>query len=300
MHRHLSPHNTSASTLSPNGSHATTAAAALTALAMTLALGLPSASAQTLTNATAAPATPLQASVQQLPQAPRALLWVGNSFFYYNNSIHHPVNQMAREVLGQPVRGTSVTISGAGLDWHDLESLLRPNGLGRYSFVGDNEIRFNPAGRQYDAVIMIDCSQCPLHPQLRDNFHATVRKNAEIARAKGVQPVLLMTWAYQDKPEMAQELAQAYTRAGNENQALVIPAGLAFARAQAERPDIALYVADKRHPSPAGTYLAAATAVATLYGRSVSGVKERGGLSEEHARYLQGVADEVVKQYHRR
>ena len=78
---------------------------------------------------------------------PQAILWVGNSFYYYNNSLHGHFGRLA-DSLGVKVRSTSVTISGSGLDWHDLESLLRPNGLGRYSFVGDNEIRFNPPGRQ--------------------------------------------------------------------------------------------------------------------------------------------------------
>jgi hypothetical protein len=75
------------------------------------------------------------------------MLWVGNSFFYYNNSMHGHFGQLVTSLGEKPaVRGTSVTISGSGLDWHDMESLVRPNGLGRYSFVGDNEIKLQPAG----------------------------------------------------------------------------------------------------------------------------------------------------------
>ena len=57
----------------------------------------------------------------------RSLLWVGNSFFYYNNSMHGHYNELARaaEPEGRH-RGISVTISGSGLDWHDMASLLRP------------------------------------------------------------------------------------------------------------------------------------------------------------------------------
>ena len=50
----------------------------------------------------------------------------------------------------------TVTVSGSGLDWHDMASLLRPNGLGRYFLVGDNEIRFNTTGRQFDTAVMMD------------------------------------------------------------------------------------------------------------------------------------------------
>lgn len=227
---------------------------------------------------------------------PAAILWVGNSFFYYNNSLHGHFGQLAS--AGQVrVRSTSVTISGSGLDWHDLPSLLRPNGLGRYSFVGDNEIRFNPPGRQYDSVVMMDCSQCPVHPQLKDAFFDSVRRNAEIARAQGVRPVLFMSWAYKDKPEMTQQLAAAYTAAGQANGVPVIPVGLAFARAVAARPDIELYAPDKRHPSLAGTYLSACTAYAALYGKSPAGLAYSAGLPPDVAAALQAAAWDTVQAY---
>ena len=58
-----------------------------------------------------------------------------------------------------------------------------------------------------------------------------------------------MSWAYADKPEMTAQLAEAYTIAGNDNNALVIPAGLAFARSISKQPELNLYAPDKRHPS---------------------------------------------------
>ena len=99
----------------------------------------------------------------ELGPTPESILWVGNSFFYYNNSMHNHLGRLVASAGAARVRGTSVTISGSGIDWHDVDSLLRPNGLGRYSFVGDNEVRFNKPGRQYDTAIMMDCSQCPVH-----------------------------------------------------------------------------------------------------------------------------------------
>ena len=96
-----------------------------------------------------------------------SILWVGNSFFYYNNSMHGHYNDLVRS--GEPEaknRSTSLTISGSGLDWHDLAAYLAPDGIGKYSFVPGNKIVFNPPGRQFDTVVMMDCSQCPVHPQL--------------------------------------------------------------------------------------------------------------------------------------
>ncbi len=235
-----------------------------------------------------------------LGQSPQSVLWVGNSFFYYNNSMHtHFGNLVASAGSGSSVRGTSATISGSGLDWHDMESLLRPDGLGRYSFVGDNEVRFNKAGRQYDTAIMMDCSQFPIHPQLQDAFHATARKHSRTLAQAGVHPVLFMSWAYKDKPEMTAQLAEQYTLAANANDALVIPAGLAFARAIAKRADIELYQADKRHPSLAGTYLAVCTAYATLYRKSPVGLGYTAGLDKDLATLLQTAAWETVQDYFR-
>ena len=244
---------------------------------------------------------PAQASPKRLDvggEPASAFLWVGNSFFYYNNSMHNHVGNLARaaDPKGR-FRGTSVTISGSGMDWHDMESYFRPGGIGRYSFVGDNEIVFNKPGRQYDAVIMMDCSQCPIHPQLKNVFHEYARKQSEIAVKHGARPIFFMSWAYKDKPEMTAQLAEQYTIAGNNNDALVIPAGLAFARAIAKRPDLELYQPDKRHPSLAGTYLAACTTYAAITGKSPVGNTYLADLDPRIASFLQLTAWETVQEY---
>ena len=234
---------------------------------------------------------------------PRSVLYVGNSFMYYNNGLHGLTLRIAQAAAGGKAaahRATLLTIGGAGLDWHDLESYLRPDGLGRYSFVGDNEVRFNSPGRQYDTVVLMDCSQCPVHPVLSKIFFDYVRRHSATARAKGVEPMLLMTWAYADKPDMTQGLADAYTEAGRQNRAHVIPAGLAFAASMAVRPDINLYVPDKRHPSLAGSYLAAATLVASVWNVKPVGSTFTAGLPADVARHLQQVAWDTARSYHGR
>jgi hypothetical protein len=263
-------------------------------MALLGAVLLLSACAQTPSAPPAQPAATTAAPASK--KTPEAILWVGNSFFYYNNSMHGHYGRLVTSA-GMRQRSTSVTISGSGLDWHDLESLLRPNGLGRYSFVGDNEIRFNPPGRQYDTVIMMDCSQCPVHPQLQPVFFETVRKNAQLLAKAGVRPVLFMSWAYKDKPEMIKGLADAYVRAGKDNGARVIPAGLAFAKAVSRRPELELWEADKRHPSLAGTYLATCTVFATLTGKSPVGLLYTAGLPADVAALLQQAAWDTVQEF---
>jgi hypothetical protein len=231
-------------------------------------------------------------------EPPRSIMWVGNSFFYYNNSMHNYVRDLVRAADPKmPHRGTSVTIGGSGFDWHDMESYFRPNGIGKYSFVAGNEIRFNKFDKLFDAVIMIDCSQCPIHPKLKPVFHEYAKKQSDIVRKHGAAPIFLMTWAYKDKPEMTAQLAEEYTVAGNSNDALVIPSGLAFANAIAKRPDLELYQLDRRHPSLAGTYLSAATAYAAIYRKSPVGNKHTAGIDADTVQFLQTIAWETVQEY---
>jgi hypothetical protein len=231
-------------------------------------------------------------------EPPRSILWVGNSFFYYNNSMHNYLSNLLRAADPKSsLRSTSVTISGSGLDWHDVESYFRPNGIGKYSFVGDNEIVFNKIDKLFDAVILSDCSQCPVHPQLKSVFHEYAKKHSDTVIKHGARPVFLMTWAYKDKPEMTAQLAEEYTIAGNNNDALVIPAGLAFAKAIGKRPELEFYQLDKRHPTLIGTYLAASTAYASVYRKSPVGNSYVGGIDPKTANFLQSVAWETVQEY---
>ncbi len=232
-------------------------------------------------------------------EPPKSILWVGNSFFYYNNSMHNYLGRLVRAADPKmPHRSSSVTISGSGFDWHDMESYFRPNGIGKYSFVANNEVRFNKLDKLFDAVIMSDCSQCPVHPQLKSVFHEYAKKQSDIVRRHGAIPTFMMTWAYKDKPEMTAQLAEAYTVAGNDNDALVIPAGLAFARAIAKRPDLEFYQPDKRHPTQIGTYLAACTAYAAIYKKSPVGNSYTADIDAQTANFLQAVAWETVNEYY--
>jgi hypothetical protein len=251
--------------------------------------------------ATACAQSPLTPKVKEVGADPASAIYIGNSFFYYNNSLHGHVGSLIRAGMpGFNHRATSVTISGSGFDWHDVDTYFRPNAIGNYSFDAQNRVVFNKIDRLFDVAIMMDCSQCPLHPQLSSVFKDYAKKNADTVRKHGAKPVYFMSWAYQDAPEMTQQLAEAYTREANANDAFVIPAGLAFARSIAQKPDLNLYVPDKRHPSLAGTYLAACTVYASLFKRSPVGLAYNAGLDPATARHLQTVAWETVQDYYKR
>ncbi len=232
-------------------------------------------------------------------EQPASAIYIGNSFFYYNNSLHNHVGNLIRAAApGQRFRSVSATISGSGFDWHDVESYFRPNAVSSYSFDARNNIVFNnPKEKLFDLAILMDCSQCPIHPKLSAVFQEYAKKHSDTVRKHGALPVFFMSWAYSDAPEMTATLAEAYTRAANDNQALVIPAGLAFARSIAQRADLNLYAPDKRHPSLAGSYLAACTVYATLFGKSPVGLSYDAGLDKTTVAHLQQVAWDTVQAY---
>lgn len=226
------------------------------------------------------------------------MLWVGNSFFYYNNSMHGHVGQLLNAAGQKGHRSSSATISGSGINWHDMEAHFKPNAVGSYSFVGDNEVKFNTFDRPFDATLVMDCSQCPIHPKLQSIFYEYAKKHSETLRKHGSEPILFMSWAYSDVPAMTEQLAVEYIKAGQQNNALVVPAGYAFANSVAKRPDLSLIIADKRHPTLAGTYLAACTVLASVYKINPIGNKYAAGLSPEVATHLQTVAWETSQAFH--
>ena len=232
---------------------------------------------------------------------PDSALFVGNSFFFYNNGIQKEVSAFARGG-GNDLRTNMLTISSSYLYWHDLNAYLQPNAVGSRPVLGkDGQVRIVSNSKKdalYDLVIMMDNSNGPIGKASKDIFQATAKEYSAIARAKGVKPVFFMSWAYTDRPEMTAPLAEAYIKAGKDNKALVVPAGLAFARVTAERPDIVLRIKDGRHPTQAGTYLAAATIYATVYQQSPIQNKYNGGLQPEIAEYLKKVAAETVQEFY--
>ncbi len=120
------------------------------------------------------------------PDFPKTEIFIGNSFFYYNNSMHSHVLAMQR--VADPAnkgtyRATSVTISGSGLDWHDVESYFRPKAIGSYSFDDQNNVVFNKLDKLFDVAIMMDCSQCPIHPTLKIGVHR-IRQKGQRHRAR--------------------------------------------------------------------------------------------------------------------
>ena len=240
-----------------------------------------------------------------LKSKPDRVLLVGNSFMYYNCGVGGYISGIAKDKKTK-LTTAMATIGGAGLDWHDVKSYLRPNGLLSYSTLNDgsNKLIFNnyPGGKVFDAVVLQDNSQGPIHPELKKFFEKYAAIHSKDIRATGAEPVFLMTWAYADRPEMTKQLADATIKVANDNKAMVIPVGLAFANALKDRPDLKLTVADNRHPTAAGSYLEGAVIFAALTKSSPEGANFLGGcekpLAQNDAQFLQGIAWKTVKDFY--
>lgn len=212
---------------------------------------------------------------------PENILFIGNSFTYYNNSLHNHIRAL-RQAGGHEV-GTmrSVTISGARLTAHApaLEAQLQAN--------------------PWDAVILQGNSMEAIEEDGVAGFNTAIRHYSKAIAATGADTVLFMTWARTHLPAQTDVLDAAYTAIGNETGAFVVPAGLAFRASADAHPDIVLRMEDHRHPTLAGTYLAACTFYAALFRESPVGSSYTADLDPKTAQTLQQTAWQAVREYYR-
>lgn len=218
---------------------------------------------------------PIAATLVPSDESAAKILFVGNSFTYYNNGLHDHYRKLLRAASADGrSRGLqrSLTISGGTLPEHDggLRQMLSET--------------------SWHKIILQGYSDGPIAAGKAEPFRQAARSYAKIIRDIGAEPVFFMTWAYTDQPEMTVQLAEAYSAIGAELDAAVVPVGLAFARALSLRPELALVIDDNKHPTLAGTYLAACTFYAALSGRSPESLSYTAGLATKDAGFLQEVA----------
>ena len=228
-----------------------------------------------------------------------SLMLVGNSFFYYNNSLHNHLGDLIKNDTNvNAMTRRSITINGSDLPWHDIESYLTNEQIGSYTIDADDNNKYiEKPNIKIDAVIFMACSLCPIHPETKDNFQKYVTKYSEIIRAKDAEPMLFMSWPYGNRPKMIDSLRKVFTSTANKNNLLLIPAGEAFFKFSQAHPDINLYTDDYRHPSKEGTYLAAAVVFATLYGKATAGNQGIMNLDKDIALKIQLSVDKTVSEF---
>jgi hypothetical protein len=238
------------------------------------------------------------AEVQVLKNTtPKRILFVGNSYFYYNDSLHNHVRRIVDELnpgVAEGLQYKSATIGGAALWHHAINNLLAPGKIG--------------VDKPFDLVIFQGGSAEVLSDKRREIFYKTAKFYTEKARETGAEVAFYMTHAYvpphnRAKPNMIDTISRSYIEVGDKNNALVIPVGLAFDRAYKARPDIQLHKSfDGSHPSMLGTYLAACVVYLSVYGGSIDGLTYTyfGEVDEADAQFLQQTATETVSDFFER
>ena len=211
------------------------------------------------------------------------VLFIGNSFTYYNNGLHNHFNRFVRRagVTGEERPTVRImTISGARLSEHApaLVPMLKRT--------------------KWDVVVLQGHSYETIGRNSRAHFRRAVRTFHKQIRDSGASTALYMTWAYEDKPEMTAVISEAYSDIGKSLNAIVVPVGLAFEKAGEVYPDIDLILSDKKHPSLAGTYLAAAVFFGSLYEASPAELNYvPRGLTKDSARKLREIAWQTIEEY---
>lgn len=226
--------------------------------------------------------------IEEVP-APQRVLFIGNSFTYYFNSLHAHVRALTDDLRPKGASKRSfraMTISNGTL----AEHVLGARGM----------IDRGADGRPWDVVVLQGHSRATLKPASRIAFAEAADTLDGWVRAASSRSMLFMTWAYGDRPEMHETVQREYTRLGNRLAATVAPVGVAFQIVEQERPDLAVTGEDQIHPTRFGTYLAASVFYATLYGASPEGSLYHAGLEPERATYAQRVAWRALQEYRSR
>ncbi len=194
----------------------------------------------------------------------KRVLFIGNSYVYYNNLPKVLETLAASASPPEQLETKVVTVGGARLKTHwdtgDAVEALREGG---WDFVVLQE-------QSTLGVLLVDGQQVINDPERL--LFPYARRFHEEARQQGAKTVLALTWSRRSAPEAQARLDHAFFTLGRELGATVTPLGPAWQAALEQHPDLTLYAEDGSHPSPAGTYLAACTLYATLFGRSPEGL----------------------------
>ncbi len=137
-------------------------------------------------------------------------------------------------------------------------------------------------------------------PESPNTFFRYAERFDKEIKANGAATVFYMTWSRKQRKEEQVYLTKAYTRIAEKLGSTLAPVGLAWDDVR-DNPALELYDEDGSHPSLAGSYLAALTLAATLFGEMEETPGElhgfeilRGGkLSEQRSRLSNLPAEQV-------
>ena len=229
-------------------------------------------------------------------EAPASAIFIGNSFFYYNNSLHGLSALLLRSAepnanCRAPRRPSAARASTGTMS--TPISGRTPSAPTRSTPTTSRVQQARPAvrPRHHDGLQPVP------DPSAAEDRVRRVRQEAQRHRAQARRGTGLLHVVGLRRQAGDDGAARRGLHAGRQRERRIRHSrGLAFAKSIARRPT-RLYAADKRHPSLAGTYLAASTLYAALFKGSPVGLKYGAGLDEATAIHLQTVAWDTVQDY---
>ena len=163
----------------------------------------------------------------------------------------------------------------------------------------------------WDFVILQEQGQMPAFSQQQEEteVYPYARKLCQMARDANprAQVAFYMTMARRNGdqqnaaafPELAtyegmqRRINFGYTQMAEQNQALLIPVGVAWQKVRSQRPDLDIY-GDDLHPNITGTYLAACVFYGALFKDNPVGLPYPKQIDGDTAGYLQKLAQETI------
>jgi len=204
------------------------------------------------------------------------MLFIGNSFTT-KNDLPTLLSAIAKAGKGITIESKIISAGGA--------SLRRHWNAGAASRI---------TSAKWDYVVFQEQSTLPIKNSNR--FHENVREFVPSIKESGAKMVLFMTWARKKEPENQSLLTDSYNKIGKELGASVVPVGTAWQKLIAKHDKPVLHAEDGSHPTVAGSYLAACTFYATLFGGDPTEFEtDVGNLTDEERKLLQRIAKTACK-----
>lgn len=234
------------------------------------------------------------------PGAESRILFVGDSFTFYNGGMDAAVKNLAATGTPQRILVCDAATKGGS----PLETLWGLSYVQEAIMYGKPHTyleEYDPPSPtlKYDYVVIQD--DIPEYKGKLSSFFKYARLFDQRIRSVGSTPVLFMAWNYTRLSWVTQnEIADAHRSISAELGIAVAPVGLAMQRSLAARPSMAMLGGDHEHETVHGTYLASNVILSTLFTEDdvsafdASAVYRPSGVSEEEATYLRGIARETV------
>ena len=163
--------------------------------------------------------------------------------------------------------------------------------------------------QNWDFVILQEQSQkSGLGGKSSQGFHNAVASFSKIIRDTGSTPCLYLTWGrkagdkknpkiYPNYQAMQKKISTAYFKAGKNNQARILPVGLAYSKVKQQDQALfeSLYKKDGSHPSAIGAYVVSSVFWSGLTGTDPTTIKWRGAIEKPKALMLRQAAQSALE-----